>query len=75
MRTAVNYMLLSAVEDKDNTIQVFPTVPTDQWDVAFKLHGPQGTTIEASCKGGKLEYMHVDPPDFSGKVNIFNCEQ
>ena len=55
MRTAVNYMLLSPVEDASQSVLLFPTWPTDKWDVAFKLWAPLNTTVEAACVGGKLQ--------------------
>lgn len=75
MRTAVNYMLLNPIEDSAQRILVFPTFPTNSWDVEFKLHGPLSTTIEASCKGGELEYLRVDPPNRLAEVTILNCKQ
>ena len=30
---------------------LFPTFPTGQWDVRFKMHAPLNTTVEASCQG------------------------
>lgn len=33
----------------------------DTWDVKFKLNAALGTTVEASCKGGVLEYLKVTP--------------
>jgi hypothetical protein len=75
MRTAVNYMLLSPVEDAAQSLLIFPTFPTTVWDVAFKLHGPLGTTIEGSCKGGKLEYLNVDPPGRLADVTVLNCHR
>ena len=52
---------------------VFPTWPADKWDVRFKLHAPRNTTIEASCQGGKLEYLIVTPPERRADVQVLNC--
>lgn len=43
-----------------NDIWLFPTWPAD-WDVHFKLHAPNQTTVEASLKNGKVEFVKVWP--------------
>jgi hypothetical protein len=50
-------MLLQAVGD---SIYLFPAWPKD-WDVHFKLHAPQQTTVEAVLSGGKLRSLKVTP--------------
>jgi hypothetical protein len=52
-------MLLQASGD---TIYLLPAWPKD-WDVAFKLHAPRNTTVEARVAGGKLIELHVTPAD------------
>jgi len=43
--------------------------------VRFKLHAAMNTTIEASCQGGKLEYLIVTPPSRKKDVTVLNCKQ
>jgi hypothetical protein len=50
-------MLLQAVGDK---IYIFPAWPKE-WNVNFKLHAPQNTTIEGELKDGRLVSIHVFP--------------
>jgi hypothetical protein len=52
-------------------IYLLPAWPRD-WDVHFKLHAPYQTTVEASVKGGKLEWMKVIPASRTADViNLF----
>lgn len=53
-------MLLAADPYGDGKIHLLPAWPRD-WDVDFKLHAPQQTTIEASVKGGRLVSLKVSP--------------
>ena len=39
---------------------LFPAWPKD-WDVDFKLHAPQNTTVECVYRGGKVEKLVVMP--------------
>jgi len=41
-------------------ILLFPAWPTE-WDVEFKLHAPQNTTVEVKLKDGELLKLHVTP--------------
>ncbi len=50
-------MLLQTVGEK---ILLFPAWPKD-WDVHFKLHAPEQTTVEAELKAGKLIDLKVFP--------------
>lgn len=50
-------MLLQAVDDK---IYLFPAWPKE-WDVDFKLHAPQQTTVEGKFRNGKLIDLEVFP--------------
>ncbi len=43
-----------------NRILLFPAWPKE-WDVNFKLHAPQQTTVEAVLKGGKIISLKVTP--------------
>lgn len=53
-------MLLAADPYGDGKIYLFPAWPKD-WNVDFKLHAPQQTTVEASVKGGKVVSLKVTP--------------
>ena len=53
-------MLLAADPYGDGKIFLLPAWPKD-WDVDFKLHAPQQTTVEASVKKGKLVSLKVVP--------------
>lgn len=50
-------MLLQVVEDR---LFLFPAWPAN-WDVAFKLHAPQSTTVEGLLRRGKLQHLEVSP--------------
>ena len=52
-------MLLQCEGDR---IHVLPCWPPE-WDVAFKLHAPQRTTVEVVWRAGKLENLLVTPPE------------
>ena len=54
---ALQCMLLQA---DDGKIQVLPAWPPE-WDVEFKLHAPQRTTVEGTVRGGKLVALNVTP--------------
>ena len=73
MRTGVDYMLMSAVDDAKGSVLLFPTWPVKRWNVRFKMHAPRNTTIEASCQDGKLEYLIVTPPERQTDVAVLNC--
>lgn len=75
MRTGLDYMLLAPLDDEKRGMLLFPTFPTAQWDVRFKLHAPKSTTIEASCQGGKLEYLIVTPPSRLADMSVLNCQK
>eukprot|EP00041_Stephanoeca_diplocostata_P024736 m.635485 g.635485 ORF g.635485 m.635485 type:complete len:147 (+) comp22585_c1_seq4:211-651(+) len=75
MRTAVNYMLLTPLDNDQQGVLLFPTWPTDTWNVAFKLWAPLNTTIEASCTNGTLDYLIVTPPERKADVTVLNCKQ
>lgn len=50
-------MLLQTHEEK---LYLFPAWPAD-WDVHFKLHAPEQTTVEGVLKNGKVEWLRVIP--------------
>lgn len=74
MRTGLDYMLMAPLDDAARSMLLFPTFPTAKWDVRFKMHAPLNTTIEASCQGGKLEYLIVTPPERKKDITVLNCE-
>lgn len=51
-------MLMQTI-DQDK-IYLFPTWPKE-WDVEFKLHAPQQTTVEVKLKDGNIEKLEVTP--------------
>lgn len=50
-------MLLQTIDDK---IVLFPAWPKN-WDVKFKLHAPQNTTVQATLKNGEIVALKVSP--------------
>ncbi len=54
-------------------ILLFPTWPK-AWDVKFKLHAPQNTTVEGTLKDGKLIDLKVKPESRRKDVSIWNKE-
>ena len=55
----VHRMLLQCDGDR---ILLLPCWPAD-WDVSFRLHAPQRTTVECVYRGGKVEKLVVTPPE------------
>ncbi len=53
----IQEMLMQVDGDK---IHLFPAWPKNR-DVHFKLHAPKNTIVEASLKGGKIEYIRIFP--------------
>jgi hypothetical protein len=59
MRMALQYMLLQS--DRDGSIILFPTWPSE-WDtVEFRLWGPRKTSIHVKCIDGILKTFKVQP--------------
>ena len=54
---------------------LFPTFPTKRWNVRFKLHAPRNTTVEASCQGGRLEYLIVTPSARLEDMQLVGCQK
>jgi hypothetical protein len=73
MRTAMHYMLLSPLDDAKQSVLLFPTWPTDKWDVDIKLHAPLQTTIEAACTNGTLTKLVVTPSARRADITVMNC--
>ncbi|TDS10266.1 DUF5703 domain-containing protein [Sphingobacterium paludis] len=57
-------MLLQTADEK---ILLFPAWPSD-WDVDFKLHAPQQTTVSGQLRNGKLVDLQVFPAHRSKDV-------
>lgn len=57
------------LQSSDEKIYLFPAWPKD-WDVDFKLHAPQQTTVEGRLEGGKLVELIVLPA--SRRVDVIN---
>ncbi|KGE14936.1 DUF5703 domain-containing protein [Sphingobacterium deserti] len=57
-------MLLQTADEK---IMLFPAWPKD-WDVDFKLHAPQQTTVSGQLRNGKLVNLQVFPAHRSQDV-------
>lgn len=53
-------MLMAADPYGDGKIYLLPAWPV-QWDVDFKLHAPQNTTVEVEVKEGKVVKLNVFP--------------
>ena len=64
--TGLQEMLLACDEKK---IMLLPAWPRD-WDVDFKLHAPNQTTVECELKGGKIVKLKVTPESRSKDVEI-----
>ncbi|UKM64318.1 DUF5703 domain-containing protein [Flavobacteriaceae bacterium GSB9] len=48
------------IQEVDGKILLFPAWPKD-WNVHFKLHAKQNTTVEAKLQNGKVEIIKVVP--------------
>jgi len=58
--SGIQEMLLAADPYGDGKIYLLPAWPKD-WDVDFKLHAPQQTTMEVSIRKGKVVKLKVNP--------------
>jgi hypothetical protein len=52
-------------------IYLFPAWPM-KWDVRFKLHAPEQTTVEAELKAGKIVYLKVTPESRTKDIERIN---
>ncbi len=59
-------MLMQTIGEK---IVLFPAWPKD-WDVDFKLHAPENTTVECVLKEGKITHLNVTPASRKNDVLI-----
>ena len=64
-------MMLQAMllQYDDEKILLAPTWPK-KWDVDFKLHAPQNTTVEGTYRNGKIELLKVTPKSRAKDVVI-----
>jgi hypothetical protein len=56
---ALQRMLLQA---EDKKIRLLPAWPK-RWNVDFKLHAPQATTVEVEYRDGRLRRCELSPPE------------
>jgi hypothetical protein len=57
------------VQSHGKRIWLFPAWPRD-WDVDFKLHAPDQTTVTGSARGGTVESWEVEPAHRASDVSI-----
>ncbi|MCC6415193.1 MAG: hypothetical protein IT582_04720, partial [Opitutaceae bacterium] len=57
---ALQTMLVQTVGDR---IYLFPSWPSDRWNVSFKLNAPNQTTIECELADGIITHLSVYPPE------------
>ena len=62
-------MLLAADPVPNGKIYLLPAWP-EAWDVHFKLHAPQNTTVECELRGGKILKLNVVPESRKKDVEI-----
>jgi hypothetical protein len=53
---------MMALQIEGGRIRVLPAWPKD-WNISFKMHAPQGTTVECIYRNGKIEKLAVDPSE------------
>jgi len=61
-------MLMQTIGEK---IVLFPAWPRD-WDVSFKLHAPNNTTVECCLENGEISSLKVLPESRSGDVVVMD---
>ncbi len=61
-------MLMQSPGDK---IVLFPAWPMG-WDVDFKLHAPQGTSVECHLENGEITHLKVRPESRSKDVHVMS---
>lgn len=57
------------VQETDKQILLLPAWPKD-WDVSFKLHASQNTTVEVEYRGGVVTKLKVSPESRLGDVKV-----
>jgi alpha-L-fucosidase 2 len=58
------------LQENRGKILLFPAWPMD-WNVDFKLHAPDKTTVEGTYRDGKVEHLKVSPPERAKDVQQF----
>jgi hypothetical protein len=66
LMATTHYMMLQHSGDK---IMLLPAWPKD-WDVSFKLHAPQQTTVECVYRNGRIEKLEVLPKERRGNITL-----
>ncbi|KQB39948.1 DUF5703 domain-containing protein [Flavobacterium aquidurense] len=63
------------LQEADGKIYLFPAWPKD-WNVHFKLHAKQNTTVEAELINGKLKVLKVIPEERKKDIiNLLNVSE
>ncbi len=60
LQLALHLMLLQAEPGPNGKLRLLPAWPKD-WDVSFKLHAPNDTTVECVYRDGTIETLTVTP--------------
>jgi len=58
------------IQSEGSKILLFPAWPLD-WDVDFRVHAPENTTLEGRLEKGKIVEMRVNPPHRKKDVVFF----
>jgi hypothetical protein len=58
------------IQSEGSKILLFPAWPLD-WDVDFRVHVPENTTVEGRLEKGKIVEMKVNPPSRKKDVVIY----
>ncbi len=61
-------MLMQTIDDK---IVLFPAWP-EEWDVDFKLHAPNKTTVECRLENGEITHPEVVPESRAKDIVVMN---
>lgn len=61
-------MLMQTIDDK---IVLFPAWP-EEWDVDFKLHAPNKTTVECRLENGEITHLEVVPESRAKDIVVMN---
>ncbi len=64
---SVNGLQSMVLQANDRQIYLLPAWP-ENWDVEFKLHAPQRTTVEGVYRDGKLQSLKVTPESRAADV-------
>lgn len=63
----LNTAQLMAFQTLDSRIFLLPAWPAD-WDVSFKFHAPQATTVSGRYRAGVLDQLEVNPPSRASDI-------